>query len=164
MEPPGCSPAERNRHLTLIFFFLSFKDWPWANISYQSSFFLLLPLLPKAPWYIVVYSSCELLWLCYLGHHLSTAWWAVPCPCPGSEPAKPWPPKRSKRTQRLGHRATPNSLSSSIGRQTSRSPKIITLRCLSRRQNLWDTFQISFFLSSSKLHFSNQILPWTLKR
>ena len=25
-----------------------------------------------------------------MGHRLSTAWWAVPCPRPGSEPAKPW--------------------------------------------------------------------------
>ena len=47
-------------------------------------------LLPKAPQYIVVYSSCERLWLCYVGHNLSMAWWAVLGPCPGSKPAKPW--------------------------------------------------------------------------
>ena len=50
------------------------KYWHLANISCQSSFFFLL-LLHKAPQYIVVYSSCECLWLCYVGHHLSMAGW-----------------------------------------------------------------------------------------
>ena len=50
-------------------------------------FFFLL--LPKASQYIVVYSSCECLWLYCLGRHLSMAWWAVSCLCPGSEPVKP---------------------------------------------------------------------------
>ena len=29
-------------------------------------------------------------WLCYVGCHLSVAWWVVPCLHSGSEPAKPW--------------------------------------------------------------------------
>ena len=48
------------------------------------SFFLPL-LLPEAPQYIVVYSSCRSFWLCYVGCCLNMAWWAVPCPHPGSE-------------------------------------------------------------------------------
>ena len=54
-------------------------------------FFLLL-LLPKASQYIVIYSSCECLWLYYVGCSLSMAWWAMPCLCPGSEPGKLWAP------------------------------------------------------------------------
>ena len=57
---------------------------------FQSSFFFFSVLFPKAPQYIVVYSNCEYLWLCYVGHHLSMAWWVVPCLHPGSKPAKPW--------------------------------------------------------------------------
>ena len=48
---------------------------------------------PEVPQYIVVYSSSECLWLCYVGHHLSLAGWAVPCPCLGSESAEPWATK-----------------------------------------------------------------------
>ena len=68
-----------------LFLIFSLKIGTWANNCCQSSVFLLF-LLPKAPHYIVVYSSCECLWLCYVGHHLSMAWWAVPCPHAGSEP------------------------------------------------------------------------------
>ena len=50
--------------------------------------FLLL-LLPKGPQYIVVYSSCECLCLCYVERCLSMAWWAVLGLRPGSERAKP---------------------------------------------------------------------------
>ena len=39
---------------------------------------------------MVIHSSCECFWLCCVGCHLSMAWWAVPCPHPGSEPATPW--------------------------------------------------------------------------
>ena len=46
--------------------------------------------LHRAPQYIVVYSSCRSFWLCYVGHRLSTAWWAVLGLCPGSKPMKPW--------------------------------------------------------------------------
>ena len=78
-------------HIHVLFsFFLMVGTW--ANNCCQSSFFFLfffLLLLPKAPQYLTVYSSCECLWLCYVGHRLSMAWWAVPCPCPGSEPMKP---------------------------------------------------------------------------
>ena len=74
----------------LEIFFCFFKDWLWANICCQS-FFVFLP--PDAPQYIVVYSSCGSFWLCYMGHHLSTAWWAMPHPHPGSKLAKPWAAK-----------------------------------------------------------------------
>ena len=50
---------------------------------------------PKPPRYVVVYSSCGSLWLCYVGCHLSMAWWVVPHLCPGSKPANPGLPKRS---------------------------------------------------------------------
>ena len=63
------------------------KIGTWANSCCQSFFFP--PLLPKAPRYIAVYSSCECFWLCYVGRRLSVTWWAVPCSCPGCEPAKP---------------------------------------------------------------------------
>ena len=72
----------------LLPFFL--KTGTWASIYSLSSFFFLLLLLPKAPQYIVVYSSCRSFWLCCVGCYLSMAWWAVPCRHPGSEPAKPW--------------------------------------------------------------------------
>ena len=90
------------------------SHWPHASLSHiqssfqvrpspariRSSLFLkigpeLPPILfffffsPKCPQYIVVYSSCRSLWLCYVGHHLSMAWWAVPCPHPGCEQTKP---------------------------------------------------------------------------
>ena len=45
---------------------------------------------PQVPWYIVVYSSLECLWLCYVGCHFSMAWWMMPCPRPGFELVKPW--------------------------------------------------------------------------
>ena len=51
---------------------------------------LFLLLLPKALQYIVVSSSCERLWFCYVGRCLYMAWWAVPCLGPESELAKPW--------------------------------------------------------------------------
>ena len=38
---------------------------------------------------MVVYSSCECIWLCYMGCQLGVAWWVEPCPCPRPEPAKP---------------------------------------------------------------------------
>ena len=69
-----------------LYFFL--KIGTWVNICCQSSCFLLL-LLPKAPQYIVVRSSCECLWLCYVGRLLSMAWWTLLGPHPGSEPGKP---------------------------------------------------------------------------
>ena len=70
--------------ITLEFFFL--KIGTWANICCQFSFFF---LLPKAPQYTIVYSSCECLCLCYVGRHLSMAWWVVPCLRSGCKPAKP---------------------------------------------------------------------------
>ena len=57
--------------------------------SVANHFFFLLLLLPKAHQYVVVYSSCRSFWLCCVGRCLSMAWWAVLCPCPGSEPARP---------------------------------------------------------------------------
>ena len=64
-------------NILLYFLKIFLKIGTWANICCQSSFFRLL-LLPKVPQYIVVYSSCECLWLCYVGRHLSVAWRAVP--------------------------------------------------------------------------------------
>ena len=77
-----------------IFSFLEIDTWavillPVFVFSFFLSFFLLL-ILPKAPQYIVVYSGCRFFWLCYVGCCLSMAWWVVPCPYLGSEPAKPW--------------------------------------------------------------------------
>ena len=74
---------------TIEVFFFCFKDWPCTNICCQCVFFL----LPEVPQYIVVYSSCRSFWFCYVGCHLSMAWWAVLGPHPGSKPAKPWAPK-----------------------------------------------------------------------
>ena len=50
---------------------------------------LLFILLPKTPQYIVVHSSCECPWLCYVGCCPSMAQWVEPCLRPGSQPAKP---------------------------------------------------------------------------
>ena len=70
-----------------LFCFL--KVGTWANNCCQSSFFLnSSPQSP--PRYIVAYFSCGSFWLCYVGCRLNMAWWVVPCPCPGSEPVKPW--------------------------------------------------------------------------
>ena len=55
---------------TFSSFFFS-KIGTSANICCQSFFFL--PLLPKAPQYKVVYSTCRSFWLCYVGLHLSMA-------------------------------------------------------------------------------------------
>ena len=69
------------------FFFL----WLAPELTSVANLFsFLLLLLPKTPKYIVVYSSCRSFWLCYVGHHLSMAWWAVLGLCPASEPVKPW--------------------------------------------------------------------------
>ena len=79
-------------HSELIFFFLKISTW--ANICYQPP---PAPLPPPSsqspPVHSCIYSSCRSFWLCYVGRHLSMAWWAVPCPCPGSKPAKPWAAK-----------------------------------------------------------------------
>ena len=64
------------------------EDSPWTNLCCQSSSFYVY--FPKAPQYIVVYSSCRTFWLCYVGRCLSMAWWAVLGPCLASEPAKHW--------------------------------------------------------------------------
>ena len=48
---------------------------------------------PPATQYIVVYSSCRSIWLCYVGRHLSMAWWVLPCLHPGCELMKPWASK-----------------------------------------------------------------------
>ena len=46
--------------------------WEMSSNLPIGSFFLLL-LLPKAPQYTVVYSSCRSFWLCYVGCRLSMA-------------------------------------------------------------------------------------------
>ena len=53
----------------VYYYIFIFKD---SNISSFSSFFFIF-LLPKAPQYIVVYSSCRSFWLCYVGCRLNTA-------------------------------------------------------------------------------------------
>ena len=69
-------------------FFL--KIGTWTNNCCQSSGFFFFPsLLPKAPQYIVVYSTCECLCLWHVGRSLSVAWRAVPCWHQRSESAKP---------------------------------------------------------------------------
>ena len=76
----------------LPFFFL--KIGTWANNCCQ--LFSFPPSSsPQSP---PVYSSCECLWLCCVGRRLSMAWWAVPCLCPGSEPAKHWAAKEERWT------------------------------------------------------------------
>ena len=56
-------PSEfENSENKISFFFFFLKIGTWANICCQSSSFL---LLLKAPQYIIVYSNCECLWLCY---------------------------------------------------------------------------------------------------
>ena len=87
------------------FFVCFIKIGTWANNCYQSFVFL----LPKAPHYMVVYSSCECLWLCYVGCCLSMAWWAVPCPHPGSEPTKPWAAKAECTNLTTRPRAGPST-------------------------------------------------------
>ena len=75
-----------------VYIHIFFKIGTWGDICCQSSV-LFIFLLLKVPQYIVVYSSCECLWLCYVGRHLNMVWWAAPCLRPGSEPAKPWATK-----------------------------------------------------------------------
>ena len=71
-----------------LIFFVSFPDWR-LNQHLLPIFFFFFPffLSPTSPpQFIVVYPSCRTFWLCHVGCPLSMAWWAVPCPCPGSEP------------------------------------------------------------------------------
>ena len=73
LKIPPCLSPPFQWFSTLIFFF-------------EILFFL---FLSKAPWHIVVSFSCGSFQLWHVGCHLSMAWWTTPCPCPGSEPAKP---------------------------------------------------------------------------
>ena len=65
-----------NVFFLILFSFLAFSFFfrlaPELT-SVATLFFLLLLLLPKAPQYIVVYSSCRSFWLCYVGWYLSMA-------------------------------------------------------------------------------------------
>ena len=72
---------------SFLFFFLRLAPELTSVTNVLLCFFL---LLPKAPQYIVLYSSCRSFWLCYVGHCHSVAWWAVLGLCPGSELTKPW--------------------------------------------------------------------------
>ena len=54
-----------------IGFFFFFQRLAPELTSVATLFFFIL--LPKAPQYIVVYSSCRSFWLCYVGCHLSMA-------------------------------------------------------------------------------------------
>ena len=64
-----------------------FKIGTWANICCQSSFFF---LLPKAPKYIVLCSSCRSFWFAMWDATSTMVWRAVLGPYPGSEQAKSW--------------------------------------------------------------------------
>ena len=61
---PTCSQMLDN--FSLFFF----KDWHLHQHPLPIFFFF---PSPKVPRYVVVYSSCECLWLCYVGRHLSMA-------------------------------------------------------------------------------------------
>ena len=76
--------------MTLGCFFLRLA--PWANICCQSSFFSpsSSPQVPPVHSYIFY---CRSFWSCYVGCHLITAWWAVPCSHLGSESVNPWAAK-----------------------------------------------------------------------
>ena len=82
--------------LNSFFFFL--KIGIWTNIGCHLLFLL---LLPKAAQYIVL--CCECLWLWRVGRHLNMAWWAVPCPRPGSKLAKS---RATSGARKLNHSAT----------------------------------------------------------
>ena len=66
-------------------------------MSYEVDIFFLKILfflfLPKAPQYIVVYSSLWVLLVVACGTLPQHGLMMVPCPCPGFEPAKPWATK-----------------------------------------------------------------------
>ena len=89
LHSPGCHRffKEWSLFLNIYIYFLRLSPELTSVASLSSSSFF---FLPKAPQYIVVYFSCRSFWLCYVGRHLSMPWWTVPCPRPGSEPAKPW--------------------------------------------------------------------------
>ena len=104
--------VSRNPCFKELLFLFFLKIGTWANICWQYFFFLLL--LPKALKYIVVYSSCECLWFCYVGHCLSMTWWAVPCPHPGSKQAKSWATEVERANLTTQHGASPRELSFSF--------------------------------------------------
>ena len=87
---------------------LFFKYW-------HLSFFLLL-LLPKAPQYIAVYSSCRSFRLCYVGCCLSMAWWVVCRSVP-----------RIRTSETLGHRSGARELKCSV---MASALIIISLQCI----------------------------------
>ena len=88
-------------------FNLNLSSEPLGVFVHKAAFFL-FSLLLKQPQYIVVYSSCECLWLYYVGHLLSMAWQVVPCLLPGSEPAKPWAPKAEHEVNHLAMGPAPS--------------------------------------------------------
>ena len=51
-------------------------------------------LLPKAPRYIVIYSNCEALWLCFAGHHLTRPDERCHVRAQDSNQRNPGPPKQ----------------------------------------------------------------------
>ena len=75
-----------------FYFYFFLKDWH-LSLQLLPNFFIFFSSSPQAPQYIVIYSSCESLWLCYVGRRLSMAWWGVPYPYLGSEPTEPWATK-----------------------------------------------------------------------
>ena len=73
------------------------EDWPWANICAHLSL-------------LSLWDACH-----------SVAWWAVPCPHPGSELVNPGPPKRAFNRCATG--LAPNL--------TSNMPRVETIKYLS---------------------------------
>ena len=69
-----------------LFSYSFFKELTSELTSIANLLFFLL--LPKAPQYMVVYTSCRSFCFCYVGLHLSMAWWAVLGPLLGSQPMK----------------------------------------------------------------------------
>ena len=113
-----------------------FKIGTWANITSVANLPFFVFLLPKAPPYIVVYSSCRSFWLCYVGCCLSMARWAMLGPCPGTELAKAWAAKAEHMnliTQLRGWLLTFYfEIISNLPKQSKKSytlPKVITYIC-----------------------------------
>ena len=83
-----CATSWIRSHRHRVFFF-SLKIGPELT-SVADLVIIFFFFSPKSPQYVVVYSSYRSFWLCYVGRHLSMAWWAMLGPHTGSELTKPW--------------------------------------------------------------------------
>ena len=103
------------KHLPIVRSYSLLYSIPLHDYSTIYLCILFFIFLPKGPQSIVVYSSCEYLWFCYVGRCLSMASGAVLGWHPGSEPAKPqaaeaecgsittWPPGWSPQQSFRSH-------------------------------------------------------------